>query len=168
MLNRLFQENADLQKVLLTVEKAIVDFRLSQLGNISTSVLYDQHECSCHKEEEKDVVQDRRNLIALLDKDIAEKRATIEQLDKEISSKLAPVVSDILAEDPNPCINEEEIGETTEEILSQFEDEEPVKEEKPKRTRKERGGTVFTDFRTLDLKQENNYEGNSVCYSSKQ
>lgn len=45
---------------------------------------------------------------------------------------------------------------------------EPVEEEvKPRKKRKERGGSVFTDFETLTLDKDTEYEGNSVIHSSK-
>ena len=43
----------------------------------------------------------------------------------------------------------------------------PIEEEKKvRKPRKERGGTVFTDFKTLDL-DNNNFDGNSIVYSKK-
>lgn len=39
-------------------------------------------------------------------------------------------------------------------------------EVKVKRQYKERGGSVFPDFKTLTLNEDNNYEGNSVIYHS--
>ena len=39
-------------------------------------------------------------------------------------------------------------------------------EKKTRKPRKERGGTVFTDFKNLEL-ENNDYEGNSIIYSKK-
>lgn len=49
------------------------------------------------------------------------------------------------------------------------EEAEPVESEdvKPRKKRKERGGSVFTDFETLTLDKDTEYEGNSVIHSSK-
>lgn len=136
------KENANLKRTLFIIEKAILDFRLTQLENPITPEFVNaphvrvegewepakefapvtpapvEHKCSCgcqNKDEETEVINE----------EVAEPVATV------VASGVTPV-------------------------------------KKEKRQYKQRGGSVFTDFKTLTLDKENDFEGNSVVYSQKE
>ena len=131
------RENASLKKTLFIIEKAILDFRLTQLENpITPEFVNAPH---VHVEGKW-----------------------------EPAKEFAPVTG-------TPCscgchdkeeekINEEEVAKPTVTVVASGET--PVKKEK--RQYKQRGGSVFTDFKTLTLDKENDFEGNSVVYSQKE
>lgn len=160
MAKDLYEENKELKRVLYNIEKAILDFRLTQLDlpleqvNIPSLGLpqpqvqptsYTLTTCSCNNgegcscDEEKEVLREQ---IATLTAKLNGANAELEQYKrKEVTEDVAPTgfLGDSVA------------------------DEEEKKTRKP---RKERGGTVFTDFKNLEL-ENNNYEGNSIIYSKK-
>lgn len=160
MAKDLYEENKELKRVLYNIEKAILDFRLTQLDlpleqvNIPSLGLpqpqvqptsYTLTTCSCNDgegcncDEEKEVLREQ---IATLTAKLNGVNAELEQYKrKEVTEDVAPTgfLGDSVA------------------------DEEEKKTRKP---RKERGGTVFTDFKNLEL-ENNDYEGNSIIYSKK-
>lgn len=174
MAKDLYEENKELKRVLYNIEKAILDFRLTQLDlplekvNIPSLGLPQpqavSHTCSCNNgegcscDEEKEVLREQ---IAALTAKLNGANAELEQYKrKEVTEDVAPTgfPGDSVADEEN----EEENG------LATYAEPAPPREEekKTRKPRKERGGTVFTDFKNLEL-ENNDYEGNSIIYSKK-
>ena len=183
MAKDLYEENKELKRVLYNIEKAILDFRLTQLDlplekvNIPSLGLpqaqvqptsYTLTTCSCNNgegcscDEEKEVLREQ---IATLTAKLNGANAELEQYKrKEVTEEdVAPTTfsGDSVADEEDEE-DEEENGFVT------YAEPAPPREEE-KKTRKlikERGGTVFTDFKNLEL-ENNDYEGNSIIYSKK-
>lgn len=177
MVKDLYEENKELKRVLYNIEKAIFDFRLTQLDlplekvNIPSLGLPQpqpqpvSHTCSCNNgeggscDEEKEVLREQ---IAALTAKLNGANAELEQYKrKEVTEEdVAPTTfsGDSVADEED----EEENGFAT------YAEPAPSREEekKTRKPRKERGGTVFTDFKNLEL-ENNDYEGNSIIYSKK-
>lgn len=111
--------------------------------------------CGCHDDTEDETGVDEEDF-----KSVLKNTANVELL-KHIHEAEVPQevpVEDIKAETEVP-VSVEEYPPV---------EAEPVEEEvKPRKKRKERGGSVFTDFETLTLDKDTEYEGNSVIHSSK-
>ena len=167
MVKDLYEENKELKRVLYNIEKAIFDFRLTQLDlplekvNIPSLGLPQpvSHTCSCNNgegcscDEEKEVLREQ---IAALTAKLNGANAELDTFKKKEHEKRVEEAEEIFPsdvdEDPLP-VKEEPAP--------------PIEEEKKTRKpRKERGGTVFTDFKNLEL-ENNDYEGNSIIYSKK-
>lgn len=176
MAKDLHEENKELKRVLYNIEKAILDFRLTQLDlplekvNIpSLGIPQPQavsHTCSCNNgegcscDEEKEVLREQ---IATLTAKLNGANAELEQYKrKEVTEDVAPTgfPGDSVADEEDEVIYENGFA-------TRVEPAPPIEEEKKTRKpRKERGGTVFTDFKNLEL-ENNDYEGNSIIYSKK-
>lgn len=175
MAKDLYEENKELKRVLYNIEKAILDFRLTQLDlplekvNIPSLGLpqpqvqptsYTLTTCSCNNgegcscDEEKEVLREQ---IAALTAKLNGANAELEQYKrKEVTEDVAPTGF------PGDSVTDEEDG-----FATYAEPAPPIEEEKKTRKpRKERGGIVFTDFKNLEL-ENNDYEGNSIIYSKK-
>ena len=173
MAKDLYEENKELKRVLYNIEKAILDFRLTQLDlpleqvNIPSLGLPQaqavSHTCSCNNgegcscDEEKEVLREQ---IAALTAKLNGANAELEQYKrKEVTEDVAPTgfPGGSVADE-----KDEEYGFAT------YAEPAPPREEekKTRKPRKERGGTVFTDFKNLEL-ENNDYEGNSIIYSKK-
>ena len=173
MAKDLYEENKELKRVLYNIEKAILDFRLTQLDlplekvNIpSLGIPQPQaqpvsYTCSCNNgegcscDEEKEVLREQiAALTAKLNGANAEldlfKKKEHEKRFEEAKAKIKEIFSGDIEEEPVPPV-----APTIEE-----------EEKKTRKPRKERGGTVFTDFKNLEL-ENNDYEGNSIIYSKK-
>ena len=168
MAKDLYEENKELKRVLYNIEKAILDFRLTQLDlpleqvNIPSLGLPQpvSYTCSCNNgegcscDEEKEVLREQ---IAALTAKLNGANAELDAFKKKEHEKRV-----------------EEAKAKIEEIFLGDIEEEPVapaaptieEEKKTRKPRKERGGTVFTDFKNLEL-ENNDYEGNSIIYSKK-
>ena len=168
MAKDLYEENKELKRVLYNIEKAILDFRLTQLDlplekvNIPSLGLPQpvSYTCSCNNgegcscDEEKEVLREQ---IAALTAKLNGANAELDTFKKKEHEKRV-----------------EEAKAKIEEIFLGDIEEEPVppasppreEEKKTRKPRKERGGTVFTDFKNLEL-ENNDYEGNSIIYSKK-
>ena len=168
MAKDLYEENKELKRVLYNIEKAILIFRLTQLDlplekvNIPSLGLPQpvSHTCSCNNgegcscDEEKEVLREQ---IAALTAKLNGANAELDTFKKKEHEKRV-----------------EEAKAKIEEIFLGDIEEEPVppaaptieEEKKTRKPRKERGGTVFTDFKNLEL-ENNDYEGNSIIYSKK-
>ena len=172
MAKDLYEENKELKRVLYNIEKAILDFRLTQLDlpleqvNIPSLGLPQpvSHTCSCNNgegcscDEEKEVLREQiATLTAKLNGANAEldtfKKKEHEKRVEEAKAKIKEIFSGDIEEEPVP-VKEEPAALPIEE------------EKKTRKPRKERGGTVFTDFKNLEL-ENNDYEGNSIIYSKK-
>ena len=168
MAKDLYEENKELKRVLYNIEKAILDFRLTQLDlplekvNIPSLGLPQpvSHTCSCNNgegcscDEEKEVLREQ---IATLTAKLNGANAELDIFKKNCERKVEEaeeVFSSDVDEDPLPVEKEEPAAPPIEE------------EKKTRKPRKERGGTVFTDFKNLEL-ENNDYEGNSIIYSKK-
>ena len=175
MAKDLYEENKELKRVLYNIEKAILDFRLTQLDlplekvNIPSLGLpqpqvqptsYTLNTCSCNTnegcncEEEKEVLREQ---IAALTAKLKGANAELEQYKrKEVTEDVAPTGfhGDSVADEENSFTAYAEPAPPREE------------EKKARKPRKERGGTVFTDFKNLEL-ENNDYEGNSIIYSKR-
>ena len=142
-LEEIYTENKNLKQAMYTIESAVLAYRQAEL-NKPLSVeqpTKQEHVCNCHSKNEEDLSSNEiKNLITSLIVNIS-----------DLSIIEAALTDNSDSEEIE--ISEEEQPATAE-----------VKERKP---RKERGGSVFTDFTTLDLKENNGLEGNSVIYSSK-
>ena len=167
MAKDLYEENKELKRVLYNIEKAILDFRLTQLDlplekvNIPSLGLPQpvSYTCSCNNgegcscDEEKEVLREQ---IAALTAKLNGANAELDLFKKNCERKVEE------AEEVFPSDIEEEPVPVKEEPAAL-----PIEEEKKTRKpRKERGGTVFTDFKNLEL-ENNDYEGNSIIYSKK-
>lgn len=167
MAKDLYEENKELKRVLYNIEKAILDFRLTQLDlpleqvNIPSLGLPQpvSHTCSCNNgegcscDEEKEVLREQ---IAALTAKLNGANAELDIFKKNCERKVEEaeeIFPSDVDEYPLP-VKEEPAAPTIEE------------EKKTRKPRKERGGTVFTDFKNLEL-ENNDYEGNSIIYSKK-
>ena len=182
MVKDLYEENKELKRVLYNIEKAIFDFRLTQLDlplekvNIPSLGLsqpqvqptsYTLTTCSCNNgegcncEEEKEVLREQ---IAALTAKLNGTNAELEQY------KRKEVTEEDVALTGFPCdsVADEEDEVIYENGFATYAEPAPPREEekKTRKPRKERGGTVFTDFKNLEL-ENNDYEGNSIIYSKK-
>ena len=172
MAKDLYEENKELKRVLYNIEKAILDFRLTQLDlplekvNIPSLGLPQpvSYTCSCNNgegcscDEEKEVLREQiAALTAKLNGANAEldtfKKKEHEKRVEEAKAKIEEIFLGDIEEEPVP-VKEEPAAPPREE------------EKKTRKPRKERGGTVFTDFKNLEL-ENNDYEGNSIIYSKK-
>ena len=172
MAKDLYEENKELKRVLYNIEKAILDFRLTQLDlpleQVNTPSLGlpqpVSYTCSCNNgegcscDEEKEVLREQiAALTAKLNGANAEldtfKKKEHEKRVEEAKAKIEEIFLGDIEEEPVP-VKEEPAAPTSEE------------EKKTRKPRKERGGTVFTDFKNLEL-ENNDYEGNSIIYSKK-
>ena len=176
MAKDLYEENKELKRVVYNIEKAILDFRLTQLDlplekvNIPSSGIPQpqaqpvSHTCSCNNgegcscDEEKEVLREQiAALTAKLNGANAEldtfKKKEHEKRVEEAKAKIEEIFLGDIEEEPVP-VKEEPAAPPIEE------------EKKTRKPRKERGGTVFTDFKNLEL-ENNDYEGNSIIYSKK-
>jgi hypothetical protein len=157
MTKNIYEENKELKRTLYIIEKVLLDFRLTQLDLPETESLGMQKvelkplgvtpcTCgdSCNCDEEKEILKEQ-----------------ITRLKNELNSYKNKEVNEV------PEVEAVDYREQMENEVSSFipveVDEEPKKERK---SRKERGGTVFTDFKTLSL-DNNDFEGNSIVYSKK-
>lgn len=167
MAKDLYEENKELKRVLYNIEKAILDFRLTQLDlpleqvNIPSLGLPQpvSYTCSCNNgegcscDEEKEVLREQ---IAALTAKLNGANAELDIFKKNCERKVEE------AEEIFPSDVDEYPLPVKEEPAAP-----PIEEEKKTRKpRKERGGTVFTDFKNLEL-ENNDYEGNSIIYSKK-
>lgn len=171
MAKDLYEENKELKRVLYNIEKAILDFRLTQLDlplekvdipslGLPQPVPYT---CSCNNgegcncDEEKEVLREQ---IATLTAKLNGANAELDTFKKKEHEKRF--------EEAKAKIKEIFLGDTEEEPVPVKEEPAPPIEEekKTRKPRKERGGTVFTDFKNLEL-ENNDYEGNSIIYSKK-
>ena len=168
MAKDLYEENKELKRVLYNIEKAILDFRLTQLDlplekvNIPSLGLPQpvSYTCSCNNgeggswNEEKEVLREQ---IAALTAKLNGANAELDTFKKKEHEKRV--------EEAKAKIEEIFLGDIEEEPVPPA--ALPIEEEKKTRKpRKERGGTVFTDFKNLEL-ENNDYEGNSIIYSKK-
>ena len=166
MAKDLYEENKELKRVLYNIEKAILDFRLTQLDlplekvNIPSLGLPQpvSYTCSCNNgegcscDEEKEVLREQ---IAALTAKLNGANAELDTFKKKEHEKRVEEAK----------IEEIFLGDIEEEPVPPA--ALPIEEEKKTRKpRKERGGTVFTDFKNLEL-ENNDYEGNSIIYSKK-
>ena len=168
MAKDLYEENKELKRVLYNIEKAILDFNLPleqvnipSLGlpqaqpvsyKLTTCSCNDGEGCSC--DEEKEVLREQ---IATLTAKLNGANAELDTFKKKEHEKRV--------EEAKAKIKEIFLGDIEEEPVSPAAP--PIEEEKKTRKpRKERGGTVFTDFKNLEL-ENNDYEGNSIIYSKK-
>ena len=170
MAKDLYEENKELKRVLYNIEKAILDFRLTQLDlplekvNIPSLGLPQpvSYTCSCNNgegcscDEEKEVLREQ---IAALTAKLNTANAELDTFKKKEhekrveEAKIEEIFLGDIEEEPVP-VKEEPAAPPIEE------------EKKTRKPRKERGGTVFTDFKNLEL-ENNDYEGNSIIYSKK-
>ena len=168
MAKDLYEENKELKRVLYNIEKAILDFRLTQLDlplekvNIPSLGLPQpvSYTCSCNNgegcscDEEKEVLREQ---IATLTAKLNGANAELDLFKKKDCERKVEEAEEILPSDvdeyPLP-VKEEPAAPPNEE------------KKKTRKLRKERGGTVFTDFKNLEL-ENNDYEGNSIIYSKK-
>ena len=171
MAKDLYEENKELKRVLYNIEKAILDFRLTQLDlplekvNIPSLGIPQpvSHTCSCNNgegcncDEEKEVLREQ---IAALTAKLNGANAELDAFKKKEHEKRV--------EEAKAKIKEIFLGDVDEYPLPVKEEPAPLREEekKTRKPRKERGGTVFTDFKNLEL-ENNDYEGNSIIYSKK-
>jgi hypothetical protein len=183
MAKDLYEENKELKRVLYNIEKAILDFRLTQLDlplekvnipslglprpqtqtvpyTITTCSCTDGEGCNC--DEEKEVLREQ---IAALTAKLNGANAELEQYRrKEVPEDVAPTGF------PGDSATDEEDEVIYENGFATYVEPEPAppreEEKKTRKPRKERGGTVFTDFKNLEL-ENNDYEGNSIVYSKK-
>lgn len=174
MAKDIYEENKELKRTLYTIEKALLDFRLTQLDlplervNVPSvfatpnTVPYTVSTCSCgdscNCDEEKEVLKEQ---IEVLKSKLAKYEY---QQDVKIEVPTG-FPGDIPADDEEEIIYENGFA-TVAEPTPEVEPAEPEPVKKERKPRKERGGTVFTDFKTLSL-DNNDYEGNSIVYSKK-
>lgn len=147
-------ENKELKKTLCLIDKALIEHRLRELDlpEIDTSYLQveipvkETKKCNCGERESALEAE-----IAELKKKLAEKEDHITEL-----KSLLQTADTAKEEGKEIEWKEPRAGEAEEYV---------VKAEKPKRKYKERGGSVFSDFKSLSL-ENNNFEGNSVIYKN--
>lgn len=187
MAKDIYEENKELKRALYKIEKAVLEFRLTQLDlplekvnapslglpssqvqtvpyTLTTCSCVDGEGCNC--DEEKEVLREQvESLKAQLAK--YENKETAPKAEEEIVD-YAP--SGFPGDDGITGFPEDDeedpvdyMAQAKEEVANFTPLEEAKKVRKP---RKERGGTVFTDFKTLSL-DNNDYEGNSIVYSKK-
>lgn len=169
MAKDIYEENKELSRTLYIIEKAILDFRLKQLDlplervncpsvfspNVAPVPYTVTTTCGeCDKEKE-----DLRQQIAELTNKLNTANEELDTFKKKDCERKVEEAEEIFPSDvdeyPLPVEKEEPAPAP------------PIEEEKKvRKPRKERGGTVFTDFKTLDL-DNNNFDGNSIVYSKK-
>ena len=168
MAKDIYEENKELSRTLYIIEKAILDFRLKQLdlplervncpsvfspnvASVPSTVATTCDECDKEKEDLRQQIVELTNKLNTANEELD----TFKKKDCERKVEEAEEVfpSDV-DEYPLPVEKEEPAAPPIEE------------EKKVRKPRKERGGTVFTDFKTLDL-DNNNFDGNSIVYSKK-
>ena len=167
MAKDIYEENKELSRTLYIIEKAILDFRLKQLdlplervncpsvfspnvASVPSTVTTTCGECDKEKEDLRQQIAELTNKLNTAN----EESDTFKKKDCERKVEEAEeVFPNDVDEYPLP-VKEEPAAPPIEE------------EKKVRKPRKERGGTVFTDFKTLDL-DNNNFDGNSIVYSKK-
>ena len=168
MAKDIYEENKELSRTLYIIEKAILDFRLKQLDlplervncpsvfspNVAPVPYTVTTTCGeCDKEKE-----DLRQQIAELTNKLNTANEELDTFKKKDCERKVEEAEEVFPSDvdeyPLPVEKEEPAAPPSEE------------EKKVRKPRKERGGTVFTDFKTLDL-DNNNFDGNSIVYSKK-
>ena len=166
MAKDIYEENKELSRTLYIIEKAILDFRLKQLDlplervncpsvfspNVASVPYTVTTTCGeCDKEKE-----DLRQQIAELTNKLNTANEELDTFKKKDCERKVEEAEEIFPSDVDeyPLPVKEEPAPPIEE------------EKKVRKPRKERGGTVFTDFKTLDL-DNNNFDGNSIVYSKK-
>ena len=169
MAKDIYEENKELSRTLYIIEKAILDFRLKQLDlplervncpsvfspNVAPVPYTVTTTCGeCDKEKE-----DLRQQIAELTNKLNTANEELDTFKKKDCERKVEEAEEVFPSDvdeyPLPVEKEEPAPAP------------PIEEEKKvRKPRKERGGTVFTDFKTLDL-DNNNFDGNSIVYSKK-
>ena len=169
MAKDIYEENKELSRTLYIIEKAILDFRLKQLdlplervncpsvfspnvASVPSTVTTTCGECDKEKEDLRQQIVELTNKLNTANEelDIFKKK----DCERKVEEAEEVFPSDV-DEYPLPVEKEEPAAAP------------PIEEEKKvRKPRKERGGTVFTDFKTLDL-DNNNFDGNSIVYSKK-
>lgn len=183
MAKTIVEENKDLKRLLYTVEKAVLEFRMLQLekedvygekleqvnvpfiqtpdlGNITgnSSIVTS---CSCFNEDSVKEILEAIKENQVRQEGLVEIMHTFADTVMELS-KIVDRLNKL--NEPKEEISEKELTDVSFEETSA-----PVTqkiEEQVRKPRKERGGEVFTDFKTLSL-DNNNFEGNSIVYSKK-
>lgn len=163
MAKDIYEENKELSRTLYIIEKAILDFRLKQLdlpleqvncpsvfspnvAPVPYTVTTTCSECDKEKEDLKQQIAELTNKLNTANEELNTfKKKEHEKRVEEAKAKIEEILLGDVEEEPAPPIEEEK---------------------KVRKPRKERGGTVFTDFKTLDL-DNNNFDGNSIVYSKK-
>ena len=180
MSKTIVEENKELKKLFYTVEKAVLDFRMAQLENDTTetvnvpfvrtpdAVSLEQPlltACTCSTETE---VTEKLNELT---DSISEVLQTVNNSSKKEEGIMETlhVVAELLETIVKKLEKAPELEEKSELTDVSFEElQSPAieKVEQTRKPRKERGGEVFTDFKTLNL-DNNNFEGNSIVYSNR-
>lgn len=184
----LYTENTELKRTLYTIEKALCDFRISQLDipEIPSSELPQNSRIPQIYKTKVEVGQKELGDILL---QLSEKQKIIDELTTRISKlesssketatpnyekQVEEEVENFIPLDEAETYKEKVLGSEINNLEKEiFSTNEPVVEAEPKevekevKPRKERGGTVFKDFRTLELSSANDFEGNSIVYSKK-
>ena len=168
MAKDIYEENKELSRTLYIIEKAILDFRLKQLdlplervncpsvfspnvASVPSTVTTTCGECDKEKE-------DLRQQIAELTNKLNTANEELDTFKKKDCERKVEEAEEVFPSD---------VDEYTLPVEKEEPAAPPVEEEKKvRKPRKERGGTVFTDFKTLDL-DNNNFDGNSIVYSKK-
>ena len=168
MAKDIYEENKELSRTLYIIEKAILDFRLKQLdlplervncpsvfspnvASVPSTVTTTCDECDKEKEDLRQQIVELTNKLNTANEELDTFKKKDCERKVEEAEEIFP--SDV-DEYPLPVKKEEPAAPPIEE------------EKKVRKPRKERGGTVFTDFKTLDL-DNNNFDGNSIVYSKK-
>ena len=170
MAKDIYEENKELSRTLYIIEKAILDFRLKQLdlplervncpsvfspnvASVPYTVTTTCGECDKEKEDLRQQIVELTNKLNTANEELDTfKKKDCERKVEEV--EVEEVFPSDVDEYPLPVEKEEPAAPPIEE------------EKKVRKPRKERGGTVFTDFKTLDL-DNNNFDGNSIVYSKK-
>ena len=134
MIDEILERDLKLQKLFYTIEKAILDFRISEVEAASATSIAEKPDSLAPSND--NAIEQLKEQIKLMQEDIANIKNRFCQDDRD---------TELPADD----------------------EEEPalVVETKPKRQYKERGGSVFKDFKSLNL-ENSNFEGNSVYYKN--
>ena len=134
MIDEILERDLKLQKLFYTIEKAILDFRISEVEAASATNIAEKPDSLAPSN--GNAIEQLKEQIKLMQEDIANIKNRFCQDDRD---------TELPADD----------------------EEEPalVVETKPKRQYKERGGSVFKDFKSLNL-ENSNFEGNSVYYKN--
>ena len=186
MAKDIYEENKELKRALYNIEKAVLEFRLTQLDlplekinipslglprpqvepvpyTLTTCTCEDGKGCNC--DEEKEVLKEQ---IAALTAKLNGVNAELEQYKRKEefdTTDYAP--SGFPGDSAFPEDDEEDPVDYMKQAKEEVENFTPLEEaKKARKPRKERGGTVFTDFKTLSL-DNNDFEGNSIVYSKK-
>ena len=122
--------------------------------------------CGCHDngtEDETGVDEEELKSVLKYVASVEKDKNLVKHINEVLNKDEAEVPQEVPVEDIKA---ETEVPVSVEEYPPV--EAEPVEEEvKPRKKRKERGGSVFTDFETLTLDKDTEYEGNSVIHSSK-